>query len=226
MKIYNGGKTVLFVIVAVITVFAFNADAQRRRPTPTPTPTLTGAEIISRAGDQTDQQTIVQTPVKTPAQPETTASKVKDLSARVKKLESTQSDAYEQKQKRVLMNLDILTRAEQRSESLRKQLFEMIEKESSVKTKLEQIETDVRPEMIERTLQTAGSFHPEEVREARLKSLEAERKNLQQLLSDIQQTRVTLADNLAKADLLVNRLRTKLEKEIDDSFLKEDEPEN
>ncbi len=224
MRHNNYGKTAFFAMVIGITVFAFHADAQRRRPTPTPTPMLTGAEIISRADDLPDTQPIVQ-PIKTTTPTDPAAARVKELSNRVKKLESGQPDSYEQKQKRVLMNLDILTRAEQRSESLRKQLFEMVEKESSIKTKLDQIEIDIRPEMIERALQLSGSFHPEEVRESRRKSLEAERLNLQALLTNIQSTRSTLTANLEKADSLVERLRTKLEKEIDDSFLKE-EPEN
>lgn len=228
MRINNFGKIVLLaVIIAAITgVFSSDVYSQKSRrratPKPTPTPMLTGAEIISRAGDLVDTQAVAPSP-KTTAQPETTAAKVKDLSTRVKRLEADKADAYEQKQKRVLMNLDILTRAEQRSESLRKQLFDMMEKESAVKTKLDQIEEDIRPEVIERRVQFAGSMHPEDVREMRRKSLDAERRNLQQLLTDIQSTRSTLAANLEKADSLVDRLRTKLEKEIDDSFLK-DEP--
>ena len=37
----------------------------------------------------------------------------------------------------MLLNLDILTRSEQRAETLRKQLYEAIEKESTIKTRLD-----------------------------------------------------------------------------------------
>ncbi|MEO7660021.1 MAG: hypothetical protein ABIV48_10440, partial [Pyrinomonadaceae bacterium] len=129
---------------------------------------------------------------------------------------------YDEKQKRLLLNLDILTRAEQRTESLRKQLFDMIEKENSVKSRLEQIEFEIRPEMIERTLQLAGSMKPEEIRDNRRKSLNAERQNLQSLLTEIQNTRSNTSFSLEKAELMVEKLRTKLEKEIDNSFLSDD----
>lgn len=215
-------------------VFSFSADAQsksktaRPKPTATPTPVpLDGAQIISRAADQAEPTVLV-------AQPETkqadesidpNVQKIKDLSTRVKKLETAKADPYDEKQKRLLLNLDILTRAEQRSESLRKQLFDMIEKEASVKTRLDQNETDSRPEIISRAATFSGSMRPEEVREMRKKSLDAERQNLLGLLTEIQTTRASLAANLAKADALVDKLRTKLEKDIDDSF-KDDAPDN
>ena len=109
-------------------------------------------------------------------------------------------------------------RHEQRADSLRKNLFEMIDKENTVKSRLDQIENDIRPEMIERTLQLSGSMHPEEIRDIRKKSLTAERANLQSLLTDIQSTRANMAANVQKADELVEKLRSKLEKEIDDSL--------
>ena len=138
--------------------------------------------------------------------------------ARVKKLESTQKNDYDEKQKRLLLNLDILTRSEQRAEALRKDLFEMIEKENAVKSKLDQIEYDIRPEMIERTLQLAGSMRPEEIREMKRKSLLAEKANMQAIMVQIQATRANLATNVEKADALVEKLRTKLEKDIDDAL--------
>ena len=153
----------------------------------------------------------------------TNAERIKQLNDRVKKLESGQS--YEDRQKRLLMNLDILTRAEQRTESLRKQLFEMIEKENSLTARLDQIDFDIRPEIVERTLQLAGSMKPEEIRENRRKSLAAERTNLQALLTQVQTTRSGLDASLQRAEQMVEKLRAKAEKDIDDS-LQKDEPEN
>jgi hypothetical protein len=60
------------------------------------------------------------------------------LNARIKSLESGSRNQYDEKQKRLLLNLDILSRAESRAESLRKQLFEIVEKEATVRTRLEQ----------------------------------------------------------------------------------------
>jgi predicted nucleic acid-binding Zn-ribbon protein len=122
------------------------------------------------------------------------------------------------------LNLDILTRAEQRSESLRKQVFELLEKESSIKTKLDSLEYDLRPESIDRTTAIVGSLRPEEIRASRKKSLESERTNLQNLLTEIQRTKTRLDMDLQRSDALVERLRNKFEKEIDTAL--DDEPKD
>lgn len=231
----NFDRRFITVVAVLISLFIFsstsNAQTKKKpatKPVATPTPVpLSAAEIISRAGDQTEPTVLVQQPITKPAEEEPVdpnVQKIKDLSTRVKKLETAKVDPYDERQKRLLLNLDILTRAEQRSESLRKQLFDMIEKESSVKARLDQNETDSRPEIISRAATFSGSMKPEEVREMRKKSLDSERQNLQALLGEIQSTRVTLASNLAKADALVEKLRAKLEKDIDDSF-KDDDPD-
>jgi hypothetical protein len=214
-----------------VAVLSVSVSGQNTRPTPRPKPLATppivsGAEIISRAGDLIEVPVQAATPEPEVSERPSTGPDVRELTERVRKLEGSRKDPYDEKQKRMLLNLDILTRAEQRAEALRKQLFEMIEKESTVKTRLEQIEYDSRPEVIERALQLAGSMRPEEVRENRRRALAAEKTNLQSLLSEIQSTRANLSGSLLRADQMVERLRLKLEKDIEDSFLKEAEPEN
>ena len=151
-------------------------------------------------------------------------TRMKELNDRIKSLESVNKNDYDAKQKRLLLNLDILSRAESRAESLRKQLFEMIEKESGVQTRLEQISFDARPETIDRSMAFVGSLRPEELREQRRKSLEAEKRNLESLLTQIQTSRATLQENVQKADFLVERVRLKLDKEIDNALA--DDKEN
>ena len=194
-------------------------------PAASPTPS-NDVQIVSRADDPNDRIGYLGPPIRETVEPQADPNpqKVKELMARVKKLEAARVNEYDEKQKRLLLNLDILTRAEQRSESLRKQLFDMIEKDNSVKTRLDQIESDSRPEMIARSAAFAGTLKPEEIRDMRKKSLETEKQNLQSLLTQIQITRESLAVNLAKSDTLVDKLRLKLEKDIDDSF-KDDDPD-
>ena len=218
------------VLIFVITSSSVAINAQPRakpKPLATPLPTLTGAEIISRAEDYQEPPRTEQ-PADKPTEkvPTTTSARVKELTERIKRLEETRETTYDEKQKRMLLNLDILTRAEQRSESLRKQLFEMIEKENSLKMRVDQIELDMRPEAIERSLQLAGSLRPEDVRDSRRKTLLAEKNNLASLLLQIQSNRSNLEMSVSKADLMVEKLRAKLEKDIDESFLKDDEPDN
>lgn len=225
-------KTLSFVFASLI--FGLVADTavhsqNRRSPKPLATPpVLTGAEII-RGGSFEDPQDDARQPVT--VQPRTSPTptnteRLAELLERVKRLESQRtptSSAGDEKQKALLMNLDIITRAEQRSDALRKQLFEMIEKENTIRTRLEQIEYDSRPDVIERSVQIAGSLRPEEVREARRRGLAAEKSNLQSLLTEVQNTRSNLAAALQRADQLVEKLRFKLEKDIDDA-LENDKP--
>ena len=190
------------------------------------------ASIVSRADQYSDSSNqIIQPTISladTQGLPDETASRIKDLQNRIKKLENLQSTdkkaTYEERQKLLLTNLDILTKAEQRSESLRKQRFEMIDKENSIRARLDQIEVDIRPEMIERSVATVGSLRPEELREARRKSLDAERKNLQSLLTDVVNAHATLDSDILRSDGLIEKLRARLEKDIDDA-LNSDRPD-
>ncbi len=187
--------------------------------------------IISRADEFPDENRILVQPQQTAAPVETkeeTSEKanpnenlINELSARIKTLESSQKNDYDEKQKRLLLNLDILTRAEQRSETLRRQLFELIEKENQINVKLDQIANDSRAEVIDRSVAFAGTLRPEDLRDARRKSLDSEKKNLQSLLTEIQNTKSALELNVQKSDVLVEKLRTKLEKEIDDALVEE-----
>lgn len=234
MRVSNAFK-VFAAVLLVMAAFSSFSEAQTRRkktvkkpvPVATPTPPIGDAEIISRADDRVlvEPGTVIQPDKKEDPPVDPNVQKIKDLNARLKKLEAGRVNEYDEQQKRLLLNLDILTRAEQRSESLRKQLFEMIEKENSVKTRLDQIASDLRPEAISRSSIFSGSMKPEEIRELRQKSLDSEKRNLEALLSEIQATRANIAVTLVKSDFLVDKLRLKLEKDIDGA-LAADDPEN
>jgi hypothetical protein len=224
------------MIIGAFLVVVSDASAQttRRRSTPIPAPTATpsgtDAMVISRADEFPDENSRAIPPDPNDVKGVDAASllTLEQLGNRIKNLEAgsrtvPKADSDE-KQKRLLLNLDILTRAEQRSESLRKQVFEMIEKENSVKTKLDSLEWDLRPEVIERSTALIGSLRPEELRASRKKSLESERVNLTVLLTEIQRTRALLEISLQRSDQLVEKLRNKFEKEIDTAL--EDDPSN
>jgi len=122
-------------------------------------------------------------------------------------------------QKSIALNLELLTRAEQRADMLRKQLIEHIEKETSLRVRLVQIEEDMRPENIERSLNVIGTTRTAELREARRRVFENERRGVESLLSQNLQSRRQLEEDVKQADAMVSRLRERLfpliEKEID-----------
>jgi len=230
----------LLILVAAIFVIAAETNAQTSRTKkkakkPIAVQTMaaptTEPVIISRAEDYPLDTPVlspqVENAIKAADGVESTNNSdriISELTDRIKALESAKKDDYDQKQKRLAMNLEILTKAEQRVESLRKLSYEMLDKENSIKTKLEQIENDLRPEMIDRSLAFQGSLRPEEVKAARKKNLEAERTNLQNMLTEAQRTRSNLDLNVQKAELLVEKLRTKLEADIDAAL--KDDPTN
>jgi len=218
---------VLFVMASCLTAGA-QTRRHRAKPAATPVPSLSGAEIISQAGDLQDPNAPLAAdprPESTPKPPSATTTRLNNIDARLQKIESGNSQVDpDAKQKRMLLNLDILSRAEQRADSLRKQVFDLIEKENSIQKQLEEIAYEIRPEVIERQLQLGGSLRPEEVRENRRKQLAAEQTNLENMLTHVQTTRASLEASLAKADEMVAKLREKLEKDIDNTFLKDDQP--
>jgi len=224
--------TALGLLFSVADLSAQGTRRKRNPPTPTrnvPVVQQSEPQVVSRAEDfpDTGTQPLLTTQLPKADQPVNTTDEnsktIEELKSRIQSLETGKKADTDEKHKRLLLNLDILSKAEQRSESLRKQLFEMIERESAIKTKLDLIEVDVRPESIERSVAFAGSLRPEELRSIRKKNLEVERTNLQALLVEIQRTKASLDLNVQKADILVDKLRAKLEKQIDDALI--DDPE-
>ena len=239
MRLFLRRRAVFFIpglifLACVATAIDASAQTNRRRSIPIPAPTATPIsepEIISRADDTDDNSNSRAIPPDPNAGADNAnVVSLEELGRRIKNLEagtiavSTRKPDPDEKQKRLLLNLDILTRAEQRSESLRKQVFDMMEKESNIKTRIDSLDYDLRPEMIERNAAMVGTLRPEEIRDSRRKSLQSEKTNLQTLLTQIQSTRASLEISLARADELVEKLRTKFEKEIDASL--EDNPDN
>lgn len=112
--------------------------------------------------------------------------------------------------RQVAGNLDMLTHAEERAEVLRKQLIELIEKETAYRTRLATMDEDLRPENIERSLSGYGTTRTPELREARRRSLESEKKGLESLLSVIMQSRYRLEEDVRQADQLVSKFRQRL----------------
>lgn len=221
---------VFALMVCCLAVLASDASGQgtRRKRVPpvssTPVPVPAGdAQIISRAADfpdteAQDQQLSQDRPEVPVTDPDETTRLIADLRSRIAGLEAAKKPDQDEKQKRLLMNMDILNRAEQRSESLRKQLFELMEKESTIKTKLDLIEVNIRPEAIEREVSLAGTMRPEDLRDLKKRQLEAERTNLQNVLTEIQKTKGTLEQSLARSETVVEKLRVRLEKEIDNAL--------
>ena len=128
-------------------------------------------------------------------------------------------DAPAGKQNPIAQNLDILSRAEQRAEGMRRTLLEMTEKETAYRTRIMQLDDDLRSDSIDRSLSGVGTTRTPELRDLRRRQLDNERKGVEILLGQATSSRVRLEDELKQADLLVARIRQRLlpliEREID-----------
>lgn len=190
------------------------------------------AKIISTADensatDQSDAQETKSTAKKSgQSDPESMQRTINTLSNQVDKLNDKLSKMQEND--RTLLDMERLTRAEQRAENLRTQQLEAETKLADIQSRLDQIEFAIKPENIERETAAYGSTHPEETREARRRQLDAERTRLQAQVRLLETNRSRLETAIAGADAEVDLLRRRLEaqQQQPDSAQKTDTPKN
>ncbi len=115
-----------------------------------------------------------------------------------------------QQNDRTLIDMERLTRAEQRAENLRSQQIDAESKLADLQSKLEQIEYNLRPENIERAA-GYGTLHPEEAREARRRQLENEKARALAQIRILETSRTRLETSVRTADAEVDSLRQKIE---------------
>ncbi|HKP37166.1 MAG TPA: hypothetical protein VJT71_09920, partial [Pyrinomonadaceae bacterium] len=110
-------------------------------------------------------------------------------------------------------------KAEQRAEMLRKQLIDLMEKETALKSRLVQLEEDMRPENVDRAMSGVGGTRTAEMRDMRRRVLENERKGLESIVGQISLSRIRLQEDVRDADAIVTKLRDRIlpviNKEID-----------
>lgn len=113
------------------------------------------------------------------------------------------------KQQKILAGLQILNEAEQRLGTLQKLQIDLTEKQIPARARLTQIDQELRPESIDRSATFLGTTKTEEFRENRRKSLETEKRDLQLLLAQLDNTIAQTRSEIGEAQSLVGRLRRK-----------------
>lgn len=83
---------------------------------------------------------------------------------------------------------------------LRRQLDDVQTKEAELQARDRQLNEDLRPENIERSLAGVGSTRPEELREQRRRQLESEQRGVRAQLEQLAQSRARLESSIAAAD--------------------------
>lgn len=204
----------IFLVAVCVTTFALEARAQTpaTRPAsqaPQPVAQSGGNSIETMAGEIGLLRKSVQS----------LNARLREISDKLPAPETSASVSSKEQAARITLHLDLLSHAEQRAEALRKQLLELTEKETALRSRLVQIDEDMRPESIERVTGLNGSTRTPELRETRRRVLEIERRGYDSLLAQTSQSRVRLEDDVKQADALVSRLRQRvlplIEKEIE-----------
>lgn len=187
----------------------------------------TTAAQTDRAGFPQQQQALQQVPldpmtaitVELGSISRSVATLSERLKAFVDKFDKVGGMTLSEKQQRFIMGLEILVRSEQRVATLQKAHSDLIEKQIQVKSRLTQIELDMRPQSIERTTQLQGSVDTVERQDNRRDKLVAEQRSLLQLNAQIERNINEAEGALREAQAHVTRLRRSLlphiEKEIE-----------
>ena len=115
-----------------------------------------------------------------------------------------------EKQQKLLFGYEILNQTEQLAATLRKSLIETGERKATIERRIGQVQFDLRPENIERTVQLQGTTKAEEAREIRRRTLENERNTLQNLLFEIETSRAQISENLQQTELFAQSFRKSL----------------
>jgi DNA repair exonuclease SbcCD ATPase subunit len=95
--------------------------------------------------------------------------------------------------------------AQQSVESLRSQLQDVEAKQSALEARLRQLDEEMRPENIERSLALTGSTRPEELRARRREQLEKERAGVQSQLDQLSTSHARLQAALSAAETAAYR---------------------
>ncbi len=136
--------------------------------------------------------------------------RLREISEKVIAPDAKGTGSANDRQPRITSSFDLLARAEQRAEGLRRELIERIEKETLLKSRLVQIEEEMRPENVERALNPYGTTKTAELRDNRRRVLENDRRGFESLLNQTTQSRVRLETDVKQADSLVIRIRQRL----------------
>src|SRR2546421_9802615 len=210
----------------VITVFAIlliggllvDSAAQKRRRTRrrSSAPRITNPEIYQPSpGDNSNSNSSETTNGNSNSNssqtedPDSMKRTIRTLSNQVDKLTDKLNDMQASQQS--MVDLERLSRSEQRSAQLRTELSGVQAKKSELAAHLEDIEYALKPENIERAAAGIGTTRPEEVREQRRKQLESDRTRTQQQLDQLNASEARLQQAIATSDADVDRLQKKLD---------------
>jgi chromosome segregation ATPase len=217
-------KTIRWMAIAVLAIFVISlflidSNAQRRRRRQRArrpaTPQITNPAIYQPAtSDEMNANT--NSSMEDPGATSTTQENPEDMKKTIRTL-STQVDQLTNKinsmeeSQRLLVDLERLSRAEQRSAALWKELRDVESQQANLQSRVEEITYALKPENIERSVAGFGTTRPEDLREQRRRQLENEKIRTEKQLEQLAANHARLETAIASADAEAERLRKRLD---------------
>jgi hypothetical protein len=220
----------LLAILIGLSVCSIETDAQRRRKRRVrraPRPVVTNPAIAAPGSEQDGSERIISTADEngnpdaneegTPPKKRTRATEpsmqqtIDALSNQVNRLNDKLSRMQEND--RSLLDMERLTRAEQRAESVRAQLLDTESKLADLQARMDQVDYSLKPENIDRSIAGFGTVHPEDARDSRRRQLENEKTRLQAQITLLENSRTRLTASLSTAEAEVDLLRRRLDQQ-------------
>ncbi|HYX30603.1 MAG TPA: hypothetical protein VE863_18855 [Pyrinomonadaceae bacterium] len=202
-------RKLVIVVVAIVLVSGVLVDSaaqkRKRRRRSSSAPKITNPDIYQPSpGDNANSNTDAnansnfQSP-----------DAIRSLSNQIDKLNQRLNDMQASQQS--MVDLERLSRAEQRASQLRSELRDVQAKKADLAAHLEQVEFDLKPENIERAMAGYGTTRPEELRAQRQKQLENDRTRSQQQMDQLNASEQRIQQAIAASDTEVDRLQKKLD---------------
>ena len=193
-------KLILFALTVLLTtalgIFGQNSPSSNTQNSPSPEPLLNISQEITKISKSVQAFN----------------TSIREL---MEKLMVGKGMQLTERQQKLLLGFEVLNRAEQRLEILQKFQIELTQKEGEVKTRTAQVEEELIPGGIDRNVALIGSTNSNEMRENRRRTLETERRNLQNLSAQINRNLQQTNDELRQAENFVQRLRRKILPQIE-----------
>jgi hypothetical protein len=133
---------------------------------------------------------------------------IRRLTTEVERLASRVSDL--EKERLFDVTRVLLVGEEQRAEALQSRLRESLERQFALQTRMEQVDSQLKPENIERMFIGFGMVRPEEARDTVRRRLGLEKQGIMTQLELLRQERNRYQTALATADMVIQRLRLRL----------------
>jgi chromosome segregation ATPase len=220
MSLIQKSAILVFATVFLAGFLFIDSSAQKRRRSKTrrrpSAPRITNPEIYQPANDNSNSNTSdaadnanANAATQSAEDPDAMKKTIRGLSDQVDKLNQKLGQVEQSQQS--MVDLERLSRAEQRSAQLRSELRDVQQKKGDLEAHLEDVEYALKPENIERATAGYGTTRPEDVREQRRKQLESERDRVRKQLAEFQTSEDRLQQAIATSDAEVDRLQKKLD---------------